>query len=427
MLSPTRPILLGGLAISVLILLLVGWGLGVTISGAVVASGMVRVENARQVVEHPTGGVVGAIHVREGSHVQEGDVLVSLDGTFLSSELQIVERQLFEIFVRELRLQAERSGWDEMRLEGSDGFAHLDAAWRANQVDGQARLFHARRQSAIQEEAGLAEQQLLIERQIDGLSALLGAQRRQLGLVRSELEGRKKLLQQGLIQAGQVLELEREDARLWGETGRLKAQIAEARARISALKIEVVRLRDRRREEAITRLRDLQYSEIELVERQASLRENLSRLDVRAPVAGTVFDSRVTARNSVVRPAEPMMYIVPSNTSHEIAARVRPIDIDQVHSGQIVSLRFTTFDLRRTSDIPGQVARVSADVTKDELSGAHFYEAIIVPDREALQQLSAPLLPGMPVEAFMKTGLRTPFSYLIQPLTDYFERAFRAG
>jgi HlyD family secretion protein len=402
------------------------WAIGTRIVGAVVAQGTVRLETRQQIVEHPDGGVVGEILARDGDSVSAGDVLVRLDGTFLRSELAIVERQLAEIFARRERLKAERDGTETLTYGDSPDFLTVDADAVREQIEWQRNLFSARRTSLAQEKRILSEQTVQVEQQIDGTEAQLAALRTQLDLVATEIGDVQTLFDKGLVQVTRLTELKRDRARLQGEIGRLRSQIAEARTRISEISIGILRLTDTRREEAITRIGDLQYAEIELLERRLSLAERLGRLDVRAPVAGTIFGSTVFAVRSVVQPAEAMMYIVPGDQPLQVAARIDPVDIDQVYPGQDVSLVFTTFNRRTTPEVSGTVIRVSADAATDPATGRTYYEAILAPDELALAALDGvALLPGMPVEVFMRTEERTPLSYLTQPLTSYFKRAFR--
>ena len=412
------------------IILLVGgigaWSVGTQIAGAIVASGVVEVESERQVVQHPDGGVVGEILARDGDRVNAGDVLIRLDGTFLTSELNIVERQLAETYARRARLVAERDGAEAPDFGTPPDFTLISADEIQDQINGQRNLFDARRQSLSQELRQLGEQQVQIERSVDGFDAQLDAFERQLVIVQDELEGLEKLFDDGLIELTRVLALRREEARLAGEAGRLAASVAEAEARISALGIERLRVADGRREAAISELRDIRFSEIELAERKLSLEERLARLDVRAPVDGIVFGSAVVAVKSVVRAAEPMMHLVPGDQPMQVSARIDPIDIEQVFPGQAVTLVFSTFNSRTTPEVPGTVQRVAADALTDEATGQSFYEAVVLPDAEVLASLEdVKLLPGMPVETFLKTGDRTPLAYLTQPLTVYFNRAFR--
>jgi HlyD family secretion protein len=424
--SARFPVLVGFAAILALIAGVGYWSVGAEISGAVVASGTVEVESDRQIVQHPDGGVVGAILARDGDRVSAGQILIKLDGTFLKSELAVVERQLAEIFARRARLVAERNDADSLQPADLPAFTLYDAADTQAHIAGQRDLFKAKRESFLQEQNQLAEQQIQIERQIDGANAQISALDRQLDLIKAEAIKLQSLFDKGLIQAGRLNELQREEARLDGEIGRLTFLVAEARAQISALAIEKLRLKNSRREQAISRLRDLEYSEIELVERRASLTERLARLDIRSPVNGIVFGSRIAARNSVIQAAEPILYIVPGDQPLQVRVKIDPTDIEQVFPAQSVSLMLTTFNSRTTPQIPGEVIRISADTKADETSGVRFYEAVIQPDPNSLQNLhNVELRPGMPVEAFLKTAERSPLSYLTQPLTVYFKRAFR--
>jgi HlyD family secretion protein len=424
--SAGLPLTIGFAAIFLLVGSLGAWSVGTRIAGAVVAPGIVEVESERQVIQHPDGGVVGEILARDGDTVAAGDILVRLDGTFLRSELAIVEGQLLEIFARKTRLQAEEIDAERLDVGTPPAFLTVSAEAVQEQIDGQTALFAARRASLAQNLQQLREQQAQIGSQIDGIMAQRTALDRQLALIERELADVQTLFDKGLVQATRLLELQREEARLQGQIGNLTAATAEARTRISGLEIERLALLDQRREEAISRLRDLGYNELELAERRLSLVERLARLDVRAPVSGTVFGSKVAAMQSVIQPAEPMMYLVPGDQPLQVSARISPIHVDQVHPGQDVALMFTTFNRRTTPEVPGKVVRISPDAAQDETTGETFYEAVILPDEANLRDLAhIQLLPGMPVEAFLKTEDRTPLSYMTQPLTVYFKRAFR--
>lgn len=424
--SARLPLFVGFSAIILMLSGLGAWSVGTRIAGAVVAPGAVEVQSERQVIQHPDGGVVGEILARDGDQVSAGDVLVRFDGTFLRSELAIVESQLAEIFARSARLTAERDGVETVDFGDRPDFDTVDEATLSELVDGQRTLFEARRASLAQEQRQRAEQQAQIERQIEGMEAQLAALGRQLELISGEVEDVRSLFERGLVQGRRLSELQREEARLQGEIGNLTALVAEAETRVSTLSIESLRLGERRREEAITRLRDLGVSRIELQQRRISLRERIARLAVRAPVSGVVFASNVVAEQSVVRAAEPMMYIVPGDQPLQVAARIDPIDIDQVFPGQEVALMFTSFNRRTTPEVPGTVVRVSADAETDEARGTTFYQAVIMPNEDSLASMpDLAMLPGMPVEIFLRTEDRTPLSYLTQPLAVYMKRAFR--
>jgi HlyD family secretion protein len=181
------------------------------------------------------------------------------------------------------------------------------------------------------------------------------------------------------------------------------------------------------REEAITRLRDLRYRELELAEERRSLKERLNRLEIKAPVSGIVYGLQVHTPRSVIRPADPVLYLVPQDRPLVIAVRVEPIHIDEIHPGQLVSLRFSALDQRQTPELFGTITQISADAFDDQNSGLTFYRAEIEVNEGELTKLpeGTVLIPGMPVEAYMRTRDRTPLGYLVKPMADYFNKAFR--
>jgi HlyD family secretion protein len=412
------------------ILLLVGgfggWSLAARISGAVIASGRIEVEQNRQVVQHPDGGVVEAVLVSEGARVGAGTVLLRLDGSLLRSERAIVETQFYEILARRGRLEAERDD-----AAAPEFPAELVAAAAAQPdvaalMEGQARLFAARVETLARQIEQLGRRAGQAEAQIVGIDAQLAALATQSRLIAEELAAQQSLLERGLAQASRVLALQREEARLQGMLGELSAAKAQTGERITEIELEITRLHARRQEEALAQLRDLGFRELELAERRRALGEQIDRLEIRAPVAGTVLGLQVTTPRAVVRAAEPLMFLVPQDRPLVIAARVDPADIDQVRIGQRVVLMFPAFNRRNEPDVFGQVTMVSADAFTDERTQASFYRAeIVLAEGEAAKLAGQTLLPGMPVEAFIETEARSPLAYLLRPLAVYFNRAFR--
>ncbi|TMV02548.1 HlyD family type I secretion periplasmic adaptor subunit [Ruegeria sediminis] len=422
----TIPAIVGFTALIILIGGLGIWSTRTQLAGAIVSSGVIEVQTNRQVVEHPDGGVVGEILVRDGAKVAAGDLLLRFDDTFLASEKAIVEGQLFELLARKARLEAERDGVSVQELE--DRFAELQSQEPIGDdlMAGQRRLFLARAETFAKQAEQLHEQRIQIENEIIGTQAQLVAMRRQVKLIANELRDQQSLLNRGLTPASRVSALQREEAGLEGQIGQLEATVARLKGQIASTEIEVLRLTASRREEAISMLRDLQFQEVDLAERRLSLAERLSRLDIRAPVAGTVYGSQVFALQSVIQPGEAMMYVVPQDTPLLVAARVDAIHVDQLHVGQPVTLRFPAFNQRQTPELEGHVINISADVFTDENTRFSFYRAELVLDEGQNKRLNGQvLLPGMPVEALIKTDERTPLSYLVKPLSDYFTKAFR--
>jgi len=419
---------IGYLALVLLVAGFGGWSVTTTISGAIIAPGQIEVEQNRQIVQHPTGGVVGELFVTEGAKVVAGDVVLRLDDTALKSELAVIDSQYFELVARRGRLEAERDDSDRITFDEIVQSAAREKPWVRDLAEGQQRLFRARLMSQQRESEQMAERKVQIAAQIDGLDSQRSALEKQLKLLEVELENQRTLLEKGLAQASRVSSLEREFARMQGVMGNITASRAEAAGRMIETEIGLLRLISVRREEAITTLRDLRFRELELSERRILIKDNLTRLDIRAPATGVVYGLQVHALRAVVRAAEPVMYIVPTDRPLVIASKIDPIHIDQVHVGQSVTLRFAAFDQRTTPELFGKVVRLSADAFVDDATRATFYRAEIVPDQDELAKLKGlELLPGMPVESFIRTADRTPLNYLIKPLADYFNKAFREG
>ncbi|SFE32663.1 HlyD family type I secretion periplasmic adaptor subunit [Roseivivax sediminis] len=425
--SLRAPMILG---ILVLLLLVGGfgtWAATTNISGAIIAGGQIEVDQNRQIVQHPDGGVVSEILVDEGDTVEAGDVLIRLDPTLLLSELTIVEDQYFELMARRARLQAERDEEDEVEfpsevLEVAESDEEI-----ADAVEGQRNLFTARNDSISREVEQLEKRAQQTADQIQGIEAQQEALTRQLDLIESELGDQQSLLDRGLAQASRVLALQREEANLSGRVGELRASKAQAEGRITEVEIEVLKLQTQRREQAISELRDLQYRERELAEERRALRERLNRLDITAPVGGIVYGLQVYTPRSVIRAADPVMYIIPQDRPLIITAQVPPIHVDKLFVSQEVTLRFSALDQRQTPELFGTVTQVSADSFTNEEQGTSYYRAEIVLSEGQIDRLpeNTRLVPGMPVEAFIRTADRTPLAYLVKPFSDYFAKAFR--
>jgi HlyD family secretion protein len=403
------------------------WAALANIAGAVIAPGRVEVDQNRQVVQHPDGGVVDQIFVKEGAEVKAGDVLLRLDATQLTTQLAIIEGQLFNLMARRGRLEAERDGRASIIFDPVLRQRARTSADVRSLMEGQTQLLLARAQTAMQARAQLEKRRQKTTRQTDGIVAQKKALSRQVRLIGAELADQTTLLNKGLAQASRVLALRREEAKLRGAIGALQAQHAQAEGRIAEINLELVQLQAARREEAISKLRDLQYHEMELQERRAALSERLRGLDVIAPVSGVVHRLQVFGPRSVLRAADPVLYLVPQDRPLVIAARLDPIHRDQVYAGQEVALRFSALNLRETPSLAGHISHVSADTFEDAKTGRSFYQARIrlsEAERDRLPH-GVRLMPGMPVEAFIRTGARTPLTYLTQPLAGYFTKAFR--
>ncbi len=396
------------------------------IAGAVIASGTVQGETNRQVIQHPDGGVVGEIYISDGDIVKAGDSLLRFDDSQLKTELTIIENQYFELLARKALLEAD--GHDQEVLTYGE---ELKTAAKSNHdiltlMNGQAYLFTARRISLSKQKEQFVEQTEQLNRQIEGVNAQIIANQTQHSLIEGELVATQTLLNKGLVKASRSLALRREKARIAGKIGSLVADVGRLKANINEVAIQSVQLDTTRREKSIENMRDVRYKILELSERRAAVSKKIARLDVRAPMSGIVYGNQVFAVQSVVQPAQPMMYIIPNDLPHIVQAKISTTHIDQVYIGQYAALRFVPFNQRTTPELVGVVAKISADIFTDKISGQNYYQAEIVPKPGEMEKLGdLHLLSGMPVEAFIKTQERRTITYLVKPIADYFNKAFR--
>lgn len=425
--SNRRFVIIGLIVVGVLVGGVGRWFAIAEISGAVISSGSLKVKSNRQIIQHPYGGVVESIYVTEGDQVTEGDVLMRFDDSELSTEMQIVSSQLAEVLARTARLRAERDGEDLVTFPPALENLREDSADIDDLVTGQQRLFEVRATNMLARKTQVQKRIAQIANQIEGLTAQRESINEQFALISEELANQKILLDKGLAQATRVLALQREKARMGGVTGQLQADTARAEGQITELELEVLNLDSRRREEAITSLRDLQIRLLELSERRNQLQQRFERLEVRAPLAGTVYDLNVFARKAVIRAADPLMYLIPQGQVLTVEVKVLPADIEQIFIGQLVDMKFSSFSQRTTPDLLGTVTTISADTFIDERSGMQFYLLELSIQEGETEKLpeGAILIPGMPVDVFIETQSRTPLEYLVQPFQDYIDRAFR--
>jgi HlyD family secretion protein len=426
-LSLRRNLIGGACVIALLVGTFGGWAATAELSGAVIAPGTVVVDSSVKSVQHPTGGVVGALDVREGDHVKAGDVLITLDETETRTDLKIVTDNLDELAVRRARLLAERDGeatvtYPEDILERKDE-PHLAFA-----LTGETKLFETRRQGNEAEKGQLRERIAQLEQEVRGLESQLAAKEQEAALVAEDLGRLEELRSKNLVSVLKVTEMQRAAVQLEGTRGELTAQIASTKGRSAETELEILRIDQELRNEVGKELADIRAKATELEQRKVEAQDRLRRIDIRAPLDGVVHELAVHTVGGVIQAGETLMLIVPNADALVIDARVTPEEIDRVQRDQAVRLRFAAFDQRTTPEIDGKVERISADVTEDKRTGLSYYTVRVIASPREIASLGAgKLMPGMPVETYIRTGERSPLSYFLKPLTDQMNRAFRDG
>ena len=401
------------------------WAATTEISGALIAPGTIVVESNVKKVQHPTGGVVGQLLVRDGDQVKAGDLLVRLDDTIMRANLAIVTKALTELNARKARLEAERDGAETVKFP-DDLMQQSDVPEIAQVLMGERKLFELRRSARAGQKAQLQERINQSGEETTGLNAQKVAKEKEITLIEHELAGVRDLFNKNLVPMTRLTSLERDATRIDGERGQLIATIAQAKGKIAELRLQIIQIDQDLSSEVAKEMREIDAKIGEFVERKVSAMDQLKRTDIRSPQDGTVFQSTVHTVGGVMPAGEPIMLIVPEADKLTIEARVNPQDIDKVQLGQIAALRFSAFNVRTTPEIFGTVSRVSADTTTDQRTNQSYYTIrIAMPPEQVTRLGDVKLVPGMPVEAFVKTGERTVISYLMKPLSDQINRAFR--
>lgn len=419
-----RYMALAALAIALLFAGLGGWALTAELAGAVVAGGTIVVDSNVKKVQHPNGGVVGELLVREGDAVRANDVLIRLDETMARANRDIIAKQLDQILMRLARLETERDGAPAITIP-EPVEKRRDVPYVAKAIAGETGLFVTRADVRQAQKAQLRERILQLREEISGLRGQFTSKTNEVAIAREELQGLEFLARQNLVQVTKVNALKRDVERLEGERGILTAQIAQAGGKIAEIELQLLQVDQDFRSEVARDLREAQSREGELVERLVAAEDQLKRIDILAPQNGVVHQLSVHTIGGVINAGEQLMLIVPEGDRLIVEARISQQDIEQVRAGQKAWLRMTAFNARTTPELAGTVERVSADLTREAQTGAAYYVARIHPDPGEADKLGGRLLPGMPVEAQIRTTERTAMSYLMKPLSDQFARAFK--
>ncbi len=418
------PVRLGLLALGVGFAGALVWASAAEIHGAVIAPGSVELESRRQAVQHPDGGIVAALPVRDGARVEAGAAILELDTTELAAERALLARQWREARARIDRLAAEVR--DSVAVVFRDAAAaNGDPALAAMLADERA-LFETGRESLTQTVAQIGERGTQTAAWIEGLKRQAGAVRDQLALIESEARAKEGLLAKDLIRRPEVSRILREEARLRGELGRLETEAARGRSALASYEIERLKLLAERRGTAQDEMRALQPREAELAGRLRVVETRLARRVLRAPMAGVVHGLRVFTVGGVIPAGAEVATIVPDGVPLVPRVRIDAGQVDEVRAGQEVTVLFPAFSMRTAPEFTGKVRTVSADALVDETTGARYYTAEIALDSESEAAATVRgIVPGMPVEAFIRTHARTPLAFLLDPFTDYIRHAFR--
>jgi HlyD family type I secretion membrane fusion protein len=418
-----RPALLGYALIVFTFVVLGGWSAVAKLDGAVVAPGTVAVESNRKTVQHYEGGIIRDILVREGDRVQAGQVLYKLDLTQARANLDLQQNQLFAAMAQEARLVAERDGVDQIRFP-SELLDHREDPTVKRAMSDQTKQF-ADRQASLHGQVDLLQSKIEQSKiEIRGLVAEQEGTQGQLKFIKDELTDLTGLFEKQLVPKTRVLSLEREKSRLEGVTGRSIAEQAKAQNTISESDLQIRQLHQKLSEEVSTQILEVRQKIADQTQRVSVAKDVFRRLDVLAPVSGTVQNVRVFTLGGVIRAGDPLLDIVPDHDSFIIQAHVAPQDMESVVPGMPAEVHFAAF---RTSVLPlilGRVESVSRDRLLDDSTKQPYFLVQVKVD-DIPPEVAEKLVAGMPAELILPTGERTALDYLVRPLKDRMRSALR--
>ena len=402
-----------------------GWFWLASIAGAVVASGAVGVTGKPKTIQHLDGGVVAEIKVDNGDMVAQGDLLVLLDETVLRSNLDIYKNRLRQAVSRRDRLLAERDNLRNIRWE-DDIFDRLEIKPTTEFRESQSNLRQARRLSTRGQVNQLDEKTHQFENQIKGLEALKASKITQSRLLEGELVNMRALREEGYASDNRVLTLERQVEEFTGQVAEHNAEISRVRNSISETQIQVSQIDREFNQSVQTELGEVELSIKDMEQQIIATQQQLSRVEIRAPVSGVVHELGIFTIGGVVPPGGAVMQLIPQNQKMEFEVNIEPQFVDQVYPGQDARVMFSAFNTRTTPELNGTVSRISPNTIVNEEAGMAFYLVNVTVSESELARLNGQVLvPGMPVEVFITTESRSPLNYIVKPLTDNFRRSLR--
>ncbi|MBB97898.1 MAG: secretion protein HlyD [Rhodobacteraceae bacterium] len=400
-----------------------GWAVQASISGAIIAQGEVKVHGKPQEVQHLDGGLIAGIAVSDGDRVEAGALLLRLDPTTLSLQRDNARARLAATLARAARLRAEETGTPLDFTPADLPFAPLDMA--AAQAD-ERRLFEARAANREGRRLQLTETRADLTAQIDGIDRQLAALDETLALMEADLDRIGALAARKLARQAEVSEMQRSRAETVARREALTAERARLGHARDAATTKAAQTERRLHEEIVTEriatMAEVETLTLEIVDIEA----RLARIEIRAPAAGIVHDMQVATTGGVVAPGDTLLQIVPQDRGVDFETRIDPRQVDQVHPGQAAEVIVAAFDPRSTPRLAGKVAWIAPDTVTDPRTGAPYFRATVrIPAEELARLGDAVLVPGMPIEAYLKTTDRTVASYLLDPVTQTMRQAMR--
>lgn len=427
--APSRTAKWTLLVVALAVLALIVWAIFAPLNRGVIAPGRIDVDGQRTVVAHIDGGVVETLAVREGTRVNEGDILLVLGSRSNRLTLEILDQRILQMRIEAAALEAEAARGSAVRwpadiarlLSAPDGGGEAGATARVVEQAFESRVALRESQKAV-----LREQRDRLDARIAGLEEQRRAIAEQSRLIKDEADGLRSLYEQGLAPKTRILALDRAAADLSGRAGSLQSEIAQARIAKGETELQILQVDARAVEQAARTLAETRGQLAEFEDRAAAQRLTIERSVLRSPVAGVVLGRQVTTPGAVVRPGEPVFEIVPSDKL-VLRVQVRPTDIERVEAGMKATARFSGLAVQNSPRLPARVTYVSPDALTDRNTGLSYFTATVEVDPKVLAEKlpGVAITPGMPVEVFVDGGARTAWEYLSEPVVRAYTQSFR--
>ncbi len=399
------------------------WATFAPLSEGVVASGSVMVEGKRKTIQHLEGGIVAAIHVKEGAKVIAGQELVELDNTQSKAQHDLLQVRHDNYLAVIGRLNAERTRADHV-IYDVDLTERLDNPRVAQLLDIQNDLFSARQTQLAGQVSILKQRVVSIREQIQGLSEEQKARSDEIGYIEDELDRLIELDKENLVGLPRLLAQKKAYSQAVGSAGKLKADMAAAKVEMGKAELEIIQLQKDRQQEVAELILQSQEQFFEVQEQLVAMADVLERTIVRAPQAGKIMGLNVWTIGGVVPPGALLLEIVPDVRRLVVEARVRITDIDNVYAGLPARVRLSGLKQRTTPQLEGIVDDVSADAIVDEQTKeSYFIVRVTISEAELARITEDEVVPGMPVEILIEAGSRTALEYFMDPITSVLRRA----
>jgi len=429
---PDRDMRTGTVIAVLFFVLFLGWAAFARLDAAAYAPGRLTVSGQRQSVQHRDGGVVGAIFVKEGQHVRQGQPLMELASAEVRAQARMYGAQFIALKAQRARLIAEQLG--ASHIDWPTEFATFKGQEQEDAQEAirlQLTQFNARSSVLTAQTGVLHEQASQVQQTARGYRSQLAASSEQARLIGEELESLRDVAEKGYVSKSRIRALERARADLQGQEGQFSASIARSGAEAGENRLKALEAEKAYKERAASELRDVEFSLNEVLPKYRAAKDQLARLQIRAPATGTIVGLNVFTVGGVISPGQKLMDIVPDRAGLVIEARVSPEDIDDLKAGQKAQIKFNSLHERDLPIMDGQITRLSADSFQDEKAGLSFYTAeVVVPSKElevirAVRGQDFSLKAGMPVQVLVPLRRRTALQYALEPLTQSLWLSFR--